>query len=215
MNYIFLVTCNECSIKDYAGIIPRQFEDSNGYVLKLVRHFKTDEDKDIIRNSVQEIIDYADKQTQIYECIKSPEELSRINALVKKYTGQALNAKTDHAKIKQILAGKLMNSDIIDIMKFIKYRNFTPYTMVIFDDIIPISKALETKISNLFIEGRHYNITTLVSSQKYMGVCNTARQNAFFKIFTQEIPFHAFIEENRKQLKDDLGKMKEFARQTF
>jgi hypothetical protein len=85
--------------------------------------------------------------------------------------------------------------------------------MIIFDDIISISKALEPKIANLFIEGRHYNITTIVSSQKYMGICNTARFNAFFRIFTQETPFCQFCDETKdEQSKDEKGKSKEFAR---
>jgi GTPase SAR1 family protein len=189
MNYIFLITCNECSIKDYIGIIPWQYEDPEGRILKLIRHFRVDEDKDIIRNSVQEVIDYADKQSKIYDCIWSETEIKRINALIKKTLGITADVTVDYQKIKDLLHQWPQTKTIKDILKYIKYINFTPYSMIIFDDIISIAKALEPKIANLFIEGRHYNITTIVSSQKYMGICNTAWFNAFFRIFTQETPF--------------------------
>lgn len=164
LNYIFLITCNECSIKDYAGIIPRQYEDANGYIFKLVRHFKVDEDKDIVRNSVQEIIDYASRASKIYECVNSQAELQRVSSLAKKYTGKDWDVKSQASELKSVIKSGIKNKDTCDILKFIKFQNYTPYSMIIFDDIIPISKALEPKIANLFIEGRHYNITTVVSS---------------------------------------------------
>jgi hypothetical protein len=46
-----------------------EIQETEGRILKLIRHFRVDEDKDIIRNSVQEVIDYADKQSKIYDCI--------------------------------------------------------------------------------------------------------------------------------------------------
>lgn len=164
MNYIFLITCNECSIKDYAGIIPRKYEDLSGQVFKLIWHFKVDEDKDIIWNSVQEIIEYADRASKIYDCVWSEPEKKRINALIKKCTGKEWDFVTDRENLIRSIKKLHKNKDTVDVLKYLKFMNFTPYSMIIFDDIISIAKALEPKIANLFIEGWHYNITTVVSS---------------------------------------------------
>jgi hypothetical protein len=98
-----------------------------------------------------------------------------------------------------------------ELRKFVKYSDINPCQVIIFDDYLPIAKLVEKKIELLFVEGRHYNITTILSAQRFMGICTTARQNAFFSIFTQLTQFHLFLKERSQQYsKDTIQKIKQY-----
>jgi hypothetical protein len=77
--------------------------------------------------------------------------------------------KKNYYKIKESLKGssefsKKSSKIKADILKYIKCAALNPNILVIFDDIVPIMKSLNDKINLFFMEGRHYNITTILSS---------------------------------------------------
>lgn len=102
-------------------------------------------------------------------------------------------------------------------MKFVKFIDVNPKTLIIFDDYLTISRAVEPSIQELFVQGRHYGITTIVSTQAYMTVNNVAWMGAFCTIFTQQMQYNEFINKDRKNnySPSDKKLMKSYVGETF
>lgn len=62
-----------------------------------------------------------------------------------------------------------------------------PHTVVIMDDFVGnVNMTFQKGIDKLFTQGRHYNITVIVTTQKYKSVSNVMRGNAgYIILFSQ------------------------------
>lgn len=91
-----------------------------------------------------------------------------------------------------------------------------PNILVIFDDIVPIMHILKEKLILFFMEGRHYNITTVVSAQKFRSIDPGIRNNSVISLFTDQKNFCCYLEDNKSRYtKDDRGRLHMFAQDVF
>ena len=77
----------------------------------------------------------------------------------------------------------------------VKYLNFNPKMVIVMDDCTSDSKhwGKSTVLNELFYQGRHYNITTIISLHNDTALPPGIRKNAFINIFTEAQPARGFF----------------------
>lgn len=77
----------------------------------------------------------------------------------------------------------------------IKYLNFNPKMVIVMDDCTSDAKqwGKSTVLNELFYQGRHYNITTVISLHNDTALPPGIRKNAFINIFTEAQPARGFF----------------------
>lgn len=88
------------------------------------------------------------------------------------------------------------NNVIDDHKKIVKYLDFNPDILLIFDDCASSSKEWGkfSELKELFFNGRHYHITTIISLQDDKLLPPDIRKNAFINIFTTKTCSNAFFD---------------------
>lgn len=77
----------------------------------------------------------------------------------------------------------------------VKYLNFNPKMVIVLDDCTSDAKqwGKSTVLNELFFQGRHYNITTIISLHNDTALPPAIRKNSFINIFTEAGPAIGFF----------------------
>lgn len=93
----------------------------------------------------------------------------------------------------------------IDEQFTLKYINFNPRLVLIFDDCTDLLKKFKTHpvMQKLFYQGRHAKITALIACHTDKALDPELKKNAFVSIFTEETCAHAYFERKSNDLDRD------------
>ena len=141
------------------------------------------------KNLVLELIDKTNKALQKINNnnnISYSDKKKNINNKKKKKNNFLKNLYKN--TIKEYNNKNYKNIELTQIDKIcIKYIDFNPNIMLILDDCASTFKEIYKKtniIKKIFYEGRHFNITTVISSQNDKEISSELRKNSFITIFT-------------------------------
>lgn len=93
----------------------------------------------------------------------------------------------------------------------LKYMNFNPRTVVIFDDCAANFQSLKTKtgkslLNKIFYQGRHISLTVLVSLQDDKDMSSELRKNAFISIYTSQAVAMSYFNKTSNAISPEIKK---------
>ncbi len=101
---------------------------------------------------------------------------------------------------------KLMRNKLTEQEKFtIKFINFNPKLLLIFDDCTDVIKKMSTTpvIQKIFYQGRHNNITCIIALHTDKALEPELKKNSFITVFTAEISATSYFERKSNDLDSD------------
>jgi ABC-type dipeptide/oligopeptide/nickel transport system ATPase subunit len=149
------------------------------------------------RDHIEEIKDtYFEKNAQKAKINKIEEKYKELLALIyKKFIGDNVHR----------LSGVQLSSE----EQFaLKYLNFNPRLVLIFDDCASDIKKYEKKevVRKLFYQARHVKITLIIACQDDTDIASSLRKNAFISVFTSDICANAFFGRKSNDFPRELAK---------